>query len=70
MHECPQCWQVCYCDLDDSNDCRDDGECFHDCDPGSSEDDDFEYVDDEDDMTDDPEVHAIPAAADAKGDGR
>lgn len=40
MHECPQCWSICYCDLDDSNDCRDDGECFHACDP---EDDDLDY---------------------------
>lgn len=32
-HECPQCGSACYCDLDDSNDCREDGECFHACEP-------------------------------------
>lgn len=44
MHECPECGQVCYCDLDDSNDCRDDGECFHGCEP---EDDEPDYFDDD-----------------------
>ena len=40
MHECPECWSVCYCDLDDSNDCRDHGECFHVCPP---EEEDLEW---------------------------
>jgi hypothetical protein len=33
MHECPQCWSICFCDLDDSNDCRDNGACYHQCPP-------------------------------------
>lgn len=37
MHHCDDCGQVCYCDLDDSNDCRDNGECFHECDPEPDE---------------------------------
>ncbi len=48
MHECPECSQVCYCDLDDSNDCRDDGECFHSCDPYSWGDDEPDYLGDDD----------------------
>ena len=36
MHECPECWSICYCDLDDSNDCRDNGECYHQCPPEES----------------------------------
>jgi hypothetical protein len=46
MHDCPACGQVCYCDLDDSNDCRDDGECFHGCDP---DEEGFTGFDDDDD---------------------
>jgi hypothetical protein len=38
MHECPECSQVCYCDPDDANDCRDDGECFHSCGPEAADD--------------------------------
>ena len=41
MHECPQCWSICYCDLDDSNDCRDRGICYHPCPPEEDE-----YADD------------------------
>jgi len=37
MHECPQCGFTCYCDFDDSNDCREDGICYHDCDPSDSD---------------------------------
>ncbi len=46
MHECPECSQVCYCDLDDSNDCREDGECFHNCPP--EEEDDYGWPEDDD----------------------
>lgn len=46
MHDCPECGSICYCDLDDSNDCRDrdDGgvlECFHGCEPEEDFDDDW-----------------------------
>ena len=46
MHECPECGQVCYCDLDDSNDCREDDECFHDCPPDYDEEDTWPEDDD------------------------
>lgn len=32
FHECPDCGQACYCDLDDSNCALDDiSDCEHDC---------------------------------------
>ena len=31
VHECPECQETCYCDLDDSNDARGGDECVHDC---------------------------------------
>ena len=53
MHECPQCLQVCYCDMDDSNDCRDaDGTCYHNCDPLDL--DEPDYFEDDPDSADAP----------------
>ena len=46
MHDCPECGCICYCDLDDSNDCRDRGRCFHRCDP---EPDEYEWGAEDDD---------------------
>ncbi len=60
MHECPECWSVCFCDLDDSNDCRDNGVCYHNCPP-----DECDLLDEPDEM-DDPEVHSFPAPAEEK----
>ena len=31
-HECPECGQACYCDIEDTW-WDDVDECFHDCDP-------------------------------------
>ena len=51
-HECPDCYQACYCDGDDT--WMDSGAltCVHECEPQ-----DDEYADD---MMDDDEVHSVP----------
>jgi len=44
MHDCPDCGQACYCDLDDTEMPDGAAECVHECEP---EDEDF-WDDDED----------------------
>lgn len=41
MHECPECFETCDCDQEDTW-FNDPEECFHECEP---EDDDFDYGD-------------------------
>lgn len=49
MHECPDCWQVCTCDGDDTWLDSESETCEHQCEPGDDDPDDFLDEDDEDD---------------------
>lgn len=73
-HECPECAQVCFCDMDDTWFEDPKGGCRHDCDD-NFDDDTWDYEDDPDDgyapgMYVEPPPSASPTGAslDQKGE--